>query len=278
MHDAPRPRRYQGVVITTPGRIDPARLRDRLARAHAEAGCPAERLVLATDADGTLWSGDVGEDLFTAALAERALRDAAKGALAAEAEANDVDATGDANAIAGALYAAFEDGRYPLDRAFSMMAWAFAGFSTAELRRFVDRVLDAARIDARLRPELAVALAWAREASIEAWVVSASPQAIVEAAAARAGIASDHVLGMRPAEHGGVVAPRLAGPVVYGEGKLEALFAACPGATILAAFGDSAYDAPMLRRARVPVAVHPSSGLLDLAHTIPGVLVVGARG
>lgn len=275
MHDAPRPRRYQGAVITTPARIDARVLRERLARARADAAHPT--LVVATDADGTLWSGDVGEDLFTAALAGRVFRDAAREALAVEAAALGVDASGDANAIARALYDAFEAGRYPLDRAFAMMAWAFAGFTRAELDGFVAQVLADAGIDRRLRPELVDVLAWARDEGIPAWVVSASPQAIVEAGAARAGVARDHVVAMRPVEQSGAIAPALAGPVVYGEGKIEALAAACPGAEILAAFGDSAYDAAMLRAARVPVAVYPSAGLVAALDTIPGVIVVGER-
>jgi phosphatidylglycerophosphatase C len=49
-----------------------------------------------------------------------------------------------------------------------------------------------------------------------------------------------------------------------------------PESPILGAFGDSTYDAALLRAARVPVAVYPSKGLLDLAPTIPGVVVIGS--
>ena len=45
-------------------------------------------------------------------------------------------------------------------------------------------------------------------------------------------------------------------------------------AKILGAFGDSAYDAEMLRCAGVPVAVTPSAGLLALLPTIDRVSVL----
>src|SRR5689334_13596435 len=59
--------------------------------------------VFATDADGTLWSGDIGEDLFQAFLAARTIQPAARDALAVEARDHDIDASGDAQAIAERL-------------------------------------------------------------------------------------------------------------------------------------------------------------------------------
>src|SRR5262245_11414602 len=107
--------------------------------------------VLAFDADGTLWSGDVGIDLFEAALEARALREEARAALAAEATSIGLVARGDANDMARSLYAALEDGRYDEGRAFAMMAWSFAGFLPDELARFAADVLDHGRIEARIR-------------------------------------------------------------------------------------------------------------------------------
>jgi phosphatidylglycerophosphatase C len=98
---------------------------------------------------------------------------------------------------------------------------------------------------------------------------------VVAAGAALVGIRDEHVLAVRPAMKDGRIAPGLEGPLVYGEGKLTVLRAARPDAAILGAFGDSTYDAAMLRAARVPVAVHPSKGLVDLADTIPGLVALG---
>jgi phosphatidylglycerophosphatase C len=250
-----------------------------VARMEAELpGLPGA--VIASDADGTLWDGDVGIELFEALTARRGAREAAREALAAEARsvglALDVGGTG-APALTAALYDAYGQGRYPHDRAFAMMAWVFAGWGREELAAFCERVLDAGRIEARVRPELSAIFRWAAERGVPAYVVSASPIAVVEAALARIGIAATGVVAMTPAvDEGGTILPRLAGPIVYGEGRLTALEEKRPGArgALLAAFGDSAYDAAMLRAARVPVAVTPAPGLATLAATIDRIVLL----
>src|SRR6185503_7575154 len=153
------------------------------------------------------------------------------------------------SALAAALYRAYEDDRYPHDRAFAMMAWAFAGFREDEVRAFAQRVLDEGRIEARIRPEMRRILGWA---------------------VARLGVMVKRALAMTPAiGPGGVLEPRLAAPPVYGEGKVRALEAAGIAGPLLGAFGDSYYDAAMLRAARLRVAVTPAAHLLEIAHTIP---------
>ena len=253
--------------------LEPAAIVGRLARERDAGAGPS---CLAFDADGTLWSGDVGIDLFEAALEARAFRPAALGALEAEAEALGLGVRGDANEVARALYAAFLEERYEEAKAFAMMAWSFGGHAEAELAAFAGRVLDEAGLVGRVHAELAPILAWARAEAVPVRVVSASPRAVVVAGAARLGIRAAEVIAMTPAIEAGVVLPRLAGPVVYGEGKLEAL-AREPGAPmLLGAFGDSGYDAAMLRRARVAVAVHPKPSLVDVADTVPGLVEVRA--
>lgn len=240
--------------------------------------------LLASDADGTIWDGDVGIDLFEAVLASRGVREAAREALAAEARAIGLAAEGDANALTAALYEAYKIDRYPHDRAFAMMAWVFAGHHRDELATLCARVLREGRIEARIRPELRTIFGWAASRGVEVYVVSASARAMVELAVKHLGIASDHVAAMTPAVSvEGVLLPELAGPIVYGEGKLAALARARAGsggaagspAALLGAFGDSAYDAAMLRAARVPVAVTPAPGLVALAPTIAGLVVLG---
>src|SRR6185437_6530546 len=100
--------------------------------------------LLATDADGTIWEGDVGVELFETLLAAGAVREAAREALEEEARLDGVavPAGGDATAVARALYEAHLAGAYPNDRAFAMMAWAFAGHTRGEVRACADRVLE----------------------------------------------------------------------------------------------------------------------------------------
>lgn len=246
-------------------------------RLEAELGRMPEGAILASDADGTIWDGDVGFDLFEALIAARGVREAARDALAAEARDLGVAPDGDANAITVALYEAYKAERYPHDRAFAMMAWAFAGWPADELHAFCARVLRDGHIEARIRSELTGFFRWAGDHGVAVYVVSASPIAMIHAAAPYLGIAKDRVVAMTPAvDANGVMEPRLAGPIVYGEGKLAALDHARPDArsALLGAFGDSSYDAAMLRAARVPVAVTPAPGLVALGPTIPGLVTL----
>src|SRR3954467_10855524 len=98
--------------------------------------------IIAFDADGTLWSGDIGVDTFEMLLAERAIREAALSALRDEAESAQLRLASDANDQARILYEAFQKGTYPEERAFSTMAWAFAGYLPEEVRAFAARVVE----------------------------------------------------------------------------------------------------------------------------------------
>jgi phosphatidylglycerophosphatase C len=252
------------------------RLAVELDRAPLHATGP----LLASDADGTIWDGDVGYDLFEALLAARGVRDEARDALADEARAIGASPEGDANTLAVRLYEAFKDERYPHDRAFAMMAWIFAGWRADELSAFTAKVLSDGRIDTRIRPKMLDIFRWAEGRGVAIYVVSASPRAIIESAAPRLGIPRDRLVAMTPRVSAeGVVLPSLEGPIVYGEGKVKALQSALAREgsgkpNLLGAFGDSTYDAAMLRASRVPVAVTPSAGLVALLPTIPGVVTL----
>jgi phosphatidylglycerophosphatase C len=232
--------------------------------------------VLATDADGTIWDGDVGVDIFEALLAAEGVREAALPTLLAEAAAYGIPAEGSSpTAAARALYAAFSGELYAHEHAFAMMAWAFAGWHRDEVAAFAARVLDEGKIEARIRPEMQAIFRWAERRSVPIYVVSASPIAIVALGAQRLGVPVAAALAMTPVvDDQGLLLPRLSAPPVYGPGKMLALERAGVTAQILGAFGDSAYDAEMLRCARVPVAVTPSAALVALLPSIERVSVL----
>src|SRR6266542_3806567 len=147
-----------------------------------------ENAMLAFDADGTLWSGDIGVETFETVLERRALRQHALEALQAEAQLYDVPLYADVNDQARQLHEAYQGGRYPEERAFPMMAWVFA---------------------------------------------------------------------MSPVVENDVLQPRVREPITYAAGKTAALRAAVPDKVLLGAFGDSSFDAAMLREAKVAVCVRP---------------------
>lgn len=244
-------------------RIGSAELVERL---EDERRAATGRALLAFDADGTLWSGDVGFDLFKAALAERALRPAARDALAAEAHGAGLSAppADDANNIALRLFAAWAAGDYDDGRAFRMMAWAFAGHDVASMRSLSERALAAAGVEARIHAPVRAVIDWAHGVGVEVWIVSASPRAAVEAGGRLLSVPPERVLAVTPQREGDRLLASLEEPVPYDAGKPAALRAAAADARVLAAFGDSASDGPMMRLARIAVAVEPHPRLRAL--------------
>jgi phosphoserine phosphatase len=170
------------------------------------------------------------------------------------------------------LYAAFLRGEYPEERSYSMMAWAFAGHTLDEARAFAARVIAEVSLAARVQAEIAPILRWSADRDVPVYVVSASPAFVVRTAVELLGLSVSLVLGMSPLVVDGVLSARCAEPLTYGAGKLAALHAAVPDKKLLAAFGDSAFDLPMLGEARVSVAVRPKPALVARAYTVPGIV------
>jgi HAD superfamily phosphoserine phosphatase-like hydrolase len=84
----------------------------------------------------------------------------------------------------------------------------------------------------------------------DVWIVTASPEVLVQALAERMGIHPDRVVGMRsPLGGDGRYAPIVTDPITFREGKVEALRAAAGRDPVFAA-GDSGSDAPLLGTAR----------------------------
>src|SRR5262249_1898682 len=143
-----------------------------------------EGAVVAFDADGTLWSGDVSEDVFEAALVADGIREAALEALRNAARAYDLSDTGTPNELARALYTAYRRGDFPERAVVEMMTWCYAGWDASELDRFARQVLAERRLRERLRSQLEPVLEYVRAQGLKTVVISASPRLIVEPAAA----------------------------------------------------------------------------------------------
>jgi phosphatidylglycerophosphatase C len=255
-------------------RCSTAELIERLAAARDRV--PAgTRALLAFDADNTIWKGDVGVDMFEALLAEDAIRPSTAEALERLAREVGVGAGLGPVGTARALYESWEKQltpHCPEDRTFAMQAWIYAGFTPDELTTFAERVLTAVRIADRIRPEVRELVAWARRSGVEVVVASASPRTPVEVGVRHLGIEPASVFAMTSKIEGGVLLPELTGPFVYAEGKAGAVKEGRPGAVVLGGFGDSAYDAALMRMSAVPVAIGPGPGLLRAAPSVPGLV------
>lgn len=241
-----------------------------------EAEADRSAFVAAFDGDGTLWSGDVGEDYFHAFVKAGEVHDVATRALAETARAHAVDDGGSGIELCRRLFAAYEAGKFPEETICEVIAWCAAGRSWADARGFFEEQFPAKVLRARLHPETVALLEGVRRAGVEPFLVSASPKPVVEAAASVLGIAPDHVIAAEPAVEGGLLAPRVVGRIPYGPGKVSGLEARAPGRTLLVACGDNAFDEFLLRHARIQCAIRPKARLVAIAERIPGLSILQA--
>jgi len=250
------------VVERTPLTLAPAKLLEELTSMLGDAD-PRE-VVVAFDGDGTLWSGDVGEDLMRAALRDSFLLDAALPSLLAEAErhAIAVGAATEANEIARLLIAAYLAGQYPERDTCAMMTWCYAGRSRLEVEAFAAATLVQEDLASRLHAELSPILDWCDSKGVRRVLISASPRVVVQQAGAFRGFAPGDITAATPAvDASGRLLPYLDGAVPYAEGKLNAGRELFGDARWLAAFGDNVFDIEMLTTAEVGVAVRPKPKL-----------------
>jgi phosphoserine phosphatase len=246
---------------------------DVWARIAAEAARDGEAGVVATDGDGTLWSGDIGEDLFFAFVDHERIEEPALEAIRREAHAHDLSDAGSGREVARRIYDAYVEGRFPEERVCELMAWCFAGWTREKVAAFARSVVNDIGLEARLHRELLVVLERARAAGIATILVSASPVAVVEAAGERLGFTPGEVVAAHPRLQGDVLLPDVDRPIPYGPGKVSRLRERIGADRALyAAFGDNAFDVALLASARVGVAVRPKPRLRERAHEVPGVV------
>ena len=83
--------------------------------------------VVATDGDGTLWRGDIGDDLFFALCDEDAIAPPMHERLVREARAHGIAHEGPPGVLGRRLFDAHAGGSFPELLMFELMACAFAG-------------------------------------------------------------------------------------------------------------------------------------------------------
>jgi phosphatidylglycerophosphatase C len=233
---------------------------------------------IAVDGDGTLWSGDIGEDYFGALLDDGAISSLAHEALVREAVAEKLDGEGGAVAVARRIHAGYLAGTFPEERVCEIMTWIFAGWLPEEADAFADRVLVKVGLDTRLHAETLEIVAWARAKKVATFLVSASPRSVVEQAARHVGIEPANVISAtEERDSKGFILSSVVRPIPYGPGKVMHLRAKLGARPLYAALGDNAFDVPMLREARVPVAIRPKPRLVARAAEVPGLRVLERR-
>ncbi|HEY2513066.1 MAG TPA: haloacid dehalogenase-like hydrolase [Polyangiaceae bacterium] len=222
--------------------------------------------VVAFDGDGTLWSGDVGEDFFHGLVAHGDIREPARAKIDREAADHGLTTGGSGKELAARIYADYLAGRYPEEAVCELMTWAFADWTHGEVDAFAAQTVVRGGVEGRLHPEVKRVVAWAKAQGIEVFLVSASPVAIIEHAGKVAGIDADHVVAALPRYEAGRMVPDVHRPIPYGPGKVKNLRARIGSSRPLyAAFGDNAFDIAMLSEAFIPVAVRPKPRLRERA-------------
>jgi HAD superfamily phosphoserine phosphatase-like hydrolase len=249
--------------------IAPAELVERLEAEWALAGGAAARGVLAFDGDGTLWTGDVGDDFFEELLERGDVLDGAIRAIQCELADAGVACESDAVAVR-VLFDAYHAGVFDEERFYEIVGYAAAGRERSAIEVYVDRVQALRGLHARFQPEVKPVLDWARTRGVDVFVVSASPAIVVERAARHLGIGPAQVLGARAHFDGDTMLASAERPIPYGAGKVTALASRIGDRPLLAAFGDNVFDLPMLQRARIPVVVRPKPRLLARGGDITG--------
>jgi phosphoserine phosphatase len=238
----------------------------------ARAVAPTHVAAIATDADGTLWEGDIGDDLFVEALANHPIGPLAlAGLMEGAREVFGEAAPGDRRELALAFIAAYRAGRVTIERICQIQSEVLGDRRAAELDALLDLV--AARVAERIRPAVRVVVEEAAREGVPVHVVTGSLGSAVSATLRRAGLAHASVSGAVLRVEGDRVLPRLAHPIPLHGGKVDALRAVGAWAPALG-MGDGGWDATFLGGCAVPLLVHPSDALTDAMRAVGGVMIL----
>jgi phosphoserine phosphatase len=142
------------------------------------------------DADGTLWSHDVGCMVFDEAVNEGLFREQALAPLLQEAHAHGIKVEGtSANDAARALQRAWYTRSYDERSTAEMQVWAYVGFTEQEFRALVNHALEKGKHKETLHGAVVQLADWVQAQGRRACIVSASPLWVVEEATTDLGIA-----------------------------------------------------------------------------------------
>lgn len=256
--------------------VDGVRVRERIARLldlH-EGGA------LVFDADGTLWTHDVGCMVFDAAIEGGAFKDSARDRMQAEAlrlghrTASEASTTSIVQALALALSVPPS-----AEQALAeFQVWAYVDFSEQEFRSLCRSVLGGPTHALGLHHDVLELAAFARERGAATYVVSASPRIVVEEALAGLGFDTERIVAGDPNWTRGCIDVGLGSPLPYGPQKAVAGRTILGSASWVATFGDSGFDLDMMREAKLAVGLGQKPQLLEgLRHHPNAVLLGGPR-
>lgn len=195
------------------------------------------------DCDGTLWSGDAGEGFFEWELKRGVVSD-------------------DVVRWARARYAEYRAGRVSEDDMCGEMVQLHKGLKESEILELSAQFFEE-KFANRIFPEMRDLITALQKSGCDVWAVSSTNEWTIREAMKHFGIAADHILAAAVEVHNGIITDHLI-RVPSGIGKPQAILEVI-GRPPDAAFGNSRWDAEMLRIARYAVAVNPNPDLETLA-------------
>lgn len=230
--------------------------------------------VLALDADGTLWRGDVGDDLMFAAIEADLFQEEAREGLERILREHNLDSTGSLAELVARIDAGFRAGQVSELQTYEMMTWGYGGLTDDALRAFAREALLRAGLPDRVHPAIPEVLAFAHGAGLRVQIVSASPVQAVQVGVDLCGLAVHGITAGRQARQGDRLLAHLAEPLPYGPQKVVAARAAVGDARWLCSFGDSAFDVELLAAAELSVIVGARPALRARLAELPGTVLI----
>jgi phosphoserine phosphatase len=195
------------------------------------------------DCDGTLWSGDAGEQFFAWEQADELVSDEVARSMQAR-------------------YADYKAGNVAEEIMCGEMVTMHKGMIEADVQRAATRFFDLTFGD-NIFPEMRELVRRLQGQGCDVWAVSSTNEWVIRAGMRHFGIARDHILAAAVAIEDRKVTDRLV-RVPSGDGKPKAIREAVKRDPD-AAFGNSRWDIDMLAIAQHPFAVNPNADLEEAA-------------
>lgn len=198
--------------------------------------------VVAFDCDGTLWSGDAGENFFDWEIKQGVVR-------------------AEVGSTMRARYAEYKAGKVSEEQMCGEMVTMHKGMAESDLLRVAAEFFEHS-FPSRVFPEMQELVRRLQGTGCEVWAVSSSNEWVIRAGMKEFGIPEKCILAAAVEVDNGIITDRVI-RVPSGPGKPEALREAVKK-DIDCAFGNSRWDTEMLAMAKHAFAVNPNR---DLAAT-----------
>jgi phosphoserine phosphatase len=195
------------------------------------------------DCDGTLWAGDAGEGFFDWELRRGVVSD-------------------EVVRWARPRYADYKAGKVDEDTVCGEMVTMHHGLAEADVQKAATEYFDENFAD-QIFPEMRELVRRLQESDCDVWAISSTNLWVIRAGMKHCGIPENRILAASVQVENGMVTDHLV-RVPSGEGKPKAIHDVIRK-TPDAAFGNSRWDADMLKTARHAFAVNPNPDLEKIA-------------